>query len=111
MSDARFWAETIGQTAVDIGGRAVIAAGATAVMATIGAPAAATMIVSTGAYLALDGFTKWATGGESNFSEVVSDFVLNRIEDVGKAGKAVGDWIGKGAKQVTNSWSALLGFS
>lgn len=107
-------AETIGETAVDWGKDALIAAGVTAGLAAAGisAPAVVVGAAAVGVGMVLDVGCKWVTGtvlgGEAKgVTEVVSDLVLDGVEAAGKgivkAGKAIGD----AAKSVADGAKSL----
>ncbi len=110
MSDARFWAETVGQTAIEVGGSALVIGAAAAVSATIGAPTVIGVIAGNGILLAANGVTRLITNGEADFTEVVSDAILNIGEGLIDIGTGIGNKIGEAAVAVKNSWFSLLGY-
>lgn len=74
MGIGRMIAETVGETAVDLGSKVVIGA-AVAAAGMTGIPAA---VVTVAAVVGLNSIASWATGGkEKDFSEWVSDAVLD----------------------------------
>lgn len=89
-STGRKVAETIGETAVDI----AIGAGIAAVAATVGAPAVLTAAAGVAVKWVADSVSEHFTG--KDFTELVSDGVLDAAESVGKAakkaGKAISGW-------------------
>ncbi|MBQ7133481.1 MAG: hypothetical protein IJO20_03200 [Ruminococcus sp.] len=89
-STGRKIAETIGETVVDI----AVGAGIAAVAATVGAPAVVTAAAGVLVKWAADSVSEHFTG--KDFTELVSDGVLDAAESVGKAakkaGKAISGW-------------------
>lgn len=88
LSNARFWEETVMETAVDIGIGALATAGATVVLGA-SAPAVAVGVAAVGVVWLADCGVKWLTktvsGEERGLTEVISDTILDK-------GEAVADW-------------------
>lgn len=80
--------ETVVDTTVDIVVTSAVAAavGATAVAlgATVAAPAVVVASGVIGVKIGLDAVTKWSTGGEAGFTEVVSDGIIDCAIAIGK---------------------------
>lgn len=115
-------AETIVETGVDTAVDIVItsaiaaAVGATAVGLgfTVAAPGVVVAAGVIGVKMGLDVATKWATGSDSGFTEVVSDDIIDGATAIGKgvakaAGK-VGDCISSFGKSITPKWKFSFGF-
>ncbi len=114
---ARGTAETVVETAVDIGlgigATALVSAGAVALGITA-APAVAVGAVAAGVVWAANGVCKWATGGR-DLGEVTADFVCDvgegAVELAKKSAEKVADVakdIGKGVKEgVSTAWNKV----
>ncbi|MBQ8982066.1 MAG: hypothetical protein IJ079_00635 [Lachnospiraceae bacterium] len=108
----RFWAETVGESAVSIAEGALVssavAAGLVAV-GWVGAPAIAVGAITVGVTWGLDLLCKKVTG--QGVAETVSDFVIDSAigiwDKTTEVGKAIGDSVGKTAKAVSNGVSSL----
>lgn len=95
-STGRKIAETIGETAVDI----AVGAGVAAIAATVGAPAVVTAAAGVLVKWAADSVCEHFTG--KDFTEFVSDGVLDAAESVGKAAK-------KAASAISGWWKKTFG--
>jgi len=105
---ARFWEETAAETLINVGEGVLIGAGVAgiAALAGISAPALAVGAVAAGVTVLVDAglnaVVSWATGGvETDWKEVVSDFVCDKFEE------GV-DWV-KNTAQKTVDWAKDTG--
>lgn len=117
QSGGRAVAETITETAVDVGKGIFITAG----LAAAGATGGVAVVGAVAASWVLDVGTKWitkaVTGEEKGFTEAVSDLALGAgkaIIDTGKkVAESVGKSVGKAAKSVKKgakaAWNAIFG--
>jgi uncharacterized protein YukE len=110
ISAGRAVAETITETAVDVGTGLLVGAAVSAGIAAAGfvsAPAIAVGAATAGVMVGLDAVCKWATksitGEEKGFTETVSDFVLDTGETVVKHAKAVTSSVVKGVSNMAKS--------
>ena len=113
ISGFRAYAETISETGIDIALNGLLTTAVAATLgATIGAPAVAVAAGTLAAKVLLDGVAKWATGGEKDFTEAVSDWVLDtgkgiierKIEQIQK----IGQGIASVANNISAGWQALI---
>lgn len=107
-STGRKVAETIGETVVDIGTDILIGAGITAGATLLGvtyAPAIVTAGLAVGANWCIDSVCECITG--KDFSETVSDAVLDITEGVGTA---VGSAVKSVSKNISTWWSKNISF-
>ncbi len=81
-STGRAIAETIGESAVKIGEGMLIGAAATAIAATVGAPAVVAGLATVGVTWAIDKGFEWATG--KNAAEYISDTIIDGAINKGK---------------------------
>lgn len=108
FSNPRLYAETLGETAVDVG-LGIFVGAAVAALAGASAPVWAVGVVSTGVVLGLD----WVSEKifEEGFSELVSDVVWDATEAVGsavqKAGEFIGDAVSATANRISAGWNKL----
>lgn len=122
ISKGRAVAETITETAVDVAvdvtltAAAAAAVGATTVAlgATVAAPAVVVGLAAAGGKMVLDGVALWATGGKKDFTEVVSDGIVNAgtaiCEGVSKGAKMVGAKLSSALDAITPRWKFSFGF-
>jgi hypothetical protein len=90
-STARKLAETVGESAVKIGGGILIGAAVSAVLGTVGAPALVVGGVTVAATWAINKGFEAVTGKDA--AEFISDTVLDQLESVAKkAGEVISGW-------------------
>lgn len=105
----RMVAETVVETAWDVG---VTAAATATVAAAVGAVCggAPAIVVAGGVYLVktgLDAVTNWATGTDKGFTEVVSDGLIDFAE---AAGNKLGNFLSKASDSIGAGWKKCFGF-
>jgi len=104
MSDGRVIAETITETVVDYGIDVLVGAATMTVLAPYAAPGIAVVAISGAAVMLINGGVEALTGKTA--TEWISDAVLD-------TGEAIGNAVGKAAKNVSNaigSWFKKLSF-
>ena len=102
ISGVRAVAETISETGVNVVVNGFLTAAVAATLgATVGAPAVAVAAGTVLAKTALDGVAKWATGGEKDFTEAASDFILD-------TGEAIVDGISNGVQKIGKGISSAV---
>lgn len=102
ISGVRAVAETISETGVNVVVNGLLTAAVAATLgATVGAPAVAVAAGTVLAKTALDGVAKWATGGEKDFTEAASDFILD-------TGEAIVDGISNGVQKIGKGISSAV---
>ena len=105
----RMVAETVVETAWDVG---VTAVATTAVAATIGAVCggAPVLAVAGGVILVkkgLDVAANWITGTDKGFTEAVSDGLIDAAEAVGEG---IGNFLSKASSSISAGWKKCFGF-
>ena len=85
--ESRMVAETVLETATDIG----LGMAATAVLASVGAPAVAAGVIGVGVVWVGNEVCKWMTGGD-DIGEVVSNLVCDGYEGVKKGFNSMVQW-------------------
>ena len=108
----RFWAETVGESAISIAEGALITSAVSAgfvALGVVGAPAVAVGAVAAGVTWGLDILCKKATGkGVAEFtSDLIIDGAVNAWNATADVRKAIGDSVGKAAKTVSQGVSSL----
>lgn len=103
LSNPRVYAETVGETAVDVGLGIVVGAGVAA-LAGAAAPVWAVGVVGAGVTIGLDWLSETLTG--KDVSELVTDTVLDTVEATGTVVKNVVEGVGDAIKATADCVSA-----
>ncbi len=113
ISGWRAAAETVMETGVDtVVNVALTTAVAATLGATVGAPALAVAAGTIAVKSALDGVTRWVTGGEKDFTEAASDLILDTgeaiAEGIAEGAEKIGKGISSAVDKISTGWKSLV---